>query len=90
MSWRRNPVNLKELPGSKWTAAVHRRGAKLFTVLDRVRDAEGAETEMVEIEAILTDRAPKLHRRELANREVWPIGRCRSGWGEERVEPDFR
>ena len=50
-----NPVNLKKLPGSKWTAVHPVNREKHFLVLDWVRDTEGKPTESVEVEAVLTN-----------------------------------
>jgi tryptophan-rich hypothetical protein len=70
----RNPINYKKLPGSKWTAALPVDRQKHFIVLDWVRDEDGAPTEMVEIEAVLTRQVRTIPWRELGDPESWHIG----------------
>ena len=70
----RNPVNRKKLAGSKWTAIRPVDRQKHFVVLDWVRDEDGAPTEMVEIEAILTRNVRTVHWRELGDPATWRIG----------------
>jgi len=74
MTRGRNPVNLKKLVGSKWTAVHPLDRQKHFIVLDWVRDEDGVPTEMVEIEAVLTRQVRTIHWRELGDSEVWHIG----------------
>ena len=74
MSGRRNPVNHKKLPGSKWTARRPVERQRHFIVLDWVRDEDGMPTDMIEIEAVLTGDVRTLHWRELVDPETWRIG----------------
>ena len=74
MSRRRNPVNFKKLPGSKWTAVQPVERQKHFAVLDWVRDDDGVPTGMIAVEAILTGAVRVMHWRELADPETWRIG----------------
>jgi tryptophan-rich hypothetical protein len=70
----RNPVNLKKLPNSKWTAAPPVNREKHFLVLDWVRDEAGRPTDHLVIEAILTNRVQQLHWRELEDPGRWRVG----------------
>jgi tryptophan-rich hypothetical protein len=70
----RNPINRKNVVGSKWTATRPGDRQKHFIVLDWVRDKDGVPTEMVEVEAILTRNVSTVHWRELKDHSVWRIG----------------
>jgi tryptophan-rich hypothetical protein len=69
-----NPVNLKKLPGSKWTAVAPANREKHFLVLDWVRDEAGEPTDHVVIEAILTNRLQEIHWRALGDPGRWQVG----------------
>jgi len=56
VSRRRNPVNHKKLPGSKWTAVRPVARQKHFVVLDWVRDDDGTPADTIEIEVRSTSR----------------------------------
>ena len=71
---RRNPVNRKKLPGSKWTALRPVDREKHFLVTDWVRDDDGLPTDEVRIEAILTNVEREIPWRELEDRDRWRIG----------------
>jgi tryptophan-rich hypothetical protein len=71
---QRNPVNLKKLPGSKWTAVRPVDREKHFLVLDWVRDDDGEPTGEILIEAILTNVVRTIPWRELEDRDRWRIG----------------
>ena len=70
----RNPVNRKKLPMSKWTAVSPVDREKHFLVVDWVRDDEGAPTDRLVIEAVLTQRMREIHWRELENSRSWRVG----------------
>lgn len=74
MTHDRNPVNLKKLPGSKWTATRPQKKEKHFLVLGWELDEEGNPTHRVELEAIFTGRVRLLGWRQLADRSNWLIG----------------
>jgi tryptophan-rich hypothetical protein len=69
-----NPVNHKKLPNSKWTAVRPVDREKHFIVLDWVRDDDGAPTDHLFIEAVLTNRTRRIHWRELERPESWRVG----------------
>ncbi|HSN54299.1 MAG TPA: TIGR02450 family Trp-rich protein [Candidatus Sulfomarinibacteraceae bacterium] len=69
-----NPVNLKKLPGSKWTAVAPVNREKHFLVLDWVRDEAGEPTDRVVIEAILTNRLQEICWRALGDPGRWQVG----------------
>jgi len=71
---RRNPVNRKKLPSSKWTAAHPVNREKHFLCLDWVRDDDGEPTDQVVLEAVLTNRLRTMHWRDLEDPERWRIG----------------
>jgi tryptophan-rich hypothetical protein len=71
---KRNPVNRKKLPNSKWTAVSPINREKHFLVLDWVRDEEGRPTDYLAIEAILTNVVREIHWRKLEDSEHWRIG----------------
>jgi tryptophan-rich hypothetical protein len=70
----RNPVNLKKLPGSKWSAVQPVNREKHFMVLDWVRDEDGEPTDHVLIEAVLTNVVREIFWRELEDTSKWRIG----------------
>ena len=70
----RNTVNRKKLPMSKWTAVSPVEREKHFLVVDWVRDEEGEPTELLSIEAVLTQRLRRIHWRELEDSGSWQIG----------------
>lgn len=69
-----NPVNRKKLPNSKWTAVRPVDREKHFIVLDWVRDDNGAPTDHLVLEAVLTNRVFETHWRELENARSWRVG----------------
>lgn len=71
---KRNPVNRKKLPNSKWTAVRPFDREKHFLVLDWVRDEDGLPTDAVQIEAVLTKVIRQVHWRELEDAVRWKIG----------------
>ncbi len=71
---KRNPVNRKKLPNSKWTAVRPVDREKHFLVLDWVRDEDGLPTDAVQIEAVLTKVIRQVHWRELEDAVRWKIG----------------
>ena len=70
----KNPVNLKKLPNSKWTAVTPSDREKHFLVLDWVRDDAGEPTDQVVLEAVLTNRLREIHWRDLEDSRSWRIG----------------
>jgi tryptophan-rich hypothetical protein len=72
----RNPVNLKKLPGSLWTAVRPSNREKHFIVIDWVRDEEDRPTASLIIEAVLTRSTREICWRELSDSTVWRIGWC--------------
>ena len=70
----RNPVNLKKLPMSKWTAVSPVDREKHFLVVDWVRDDDGVPTDRLVIEAVLTQRLREIHWRELEDSRSWRVG----------------
>ncbi len=70
----KNPVNLKKLPNSKWTAVNPADREKHFLVLDWVRDEAGEPTGQVVLEAVLTNRLSEIHWRDLEDPRRWRIG----------------
>jgi tryptophan-rich hypothetical protein len=74
MSSRRNPVNFKKLPGSKWTAARPQRKEKHFIVLDWERNEAGERTDRVVIEAVYSGVLRRIHWRQLGDPDRWLIG----------------
>ena len=70
----RNPVNRKKLPMSKWTAVSPVDREKHVFVVDWVRDDEGAPTDRLVIEAVLTQRLREIHWRELEDSRSWRVG----------------
>ena len=70
----RNPVNRKKLPMSKWTAVSPVDREKHFLVVDWVRDDDGAPTDRLVIEAVLTQRLREIHWRELEDSQSWQVG----------------
>ena len=70
----KNPVNVKKLPNSKWTAVRPLDREKHFLVLDWVRDDDGEPTEEVVLEAVLTNRLREIHWRDLEDPRSWRIG----------------
>ncbi len=70
----RNPVNRKKLPNSKWTAVSPVDREKHFLVVDWVRDDDGAPTDRLVIEAVLTQRLREIHWRELEDSRSWRVG----------------
>lgn len=69
-----NPVNRKKLPNSKWTAVRPVDREKHFIILDWVRDDDGAPTDHLVIEAVLTNRLRQIHWRELEDVRWWRVG----------------
>jgi len=74
MTRDRNPVNVKKLPGSKWTATHPERKEKHFIVLGWERDENGNATQRVEIEAVYTGAVRRLEWRQLADMKRWLVG----------------
>ena len=74
MSRDRNPVNLKKLPGSKWTAVQPVDREKHFVVLGWELDERGEPTDRVELEAVLTRAVRRIAWRKLRDRGQWLIG----------------
>jgi tryptophan-rich hypothetical protein len=72
----KNPVNLKKLPSSKWTAVEPVNREKHFLVLDWARDENGERTDHVVLEAIVTNRVREIHWRDLEDPSSWRIGWC--------------
>jgi tryptophan-rich hypothetical protein len=70
----RNPVNLKKLPMSKWTAVSPVDREKHFLVVDWVRNEEGEPTDRIVIEAVLTQRLRRIHWRALEDSRSWRVG----------------
>ena len=70
----RNPVNRKKLPMSKWTAVSPVDKEKHFLVVDWVRDDDGAPTDRLVIEAVLTQRLREIYWRELGDSRSWRVG----------------
>ena len=70
----KNPINLKKLPNSKWTAVTPSDREKHFLVLDWVRDDAGEPTDQVVLEAVLTNRLREIHWRDLEDSHSWRIG----------------
>jgi len=70
----KNPVNLKKLPNSKWTAVSPSEREKHFLVLDWVRDDAGDPTDRIVLEAVLTNRLRELRWRDLEDSRSWRIG----------------
>jgi tryptophan-rich hypothetical protein len=70
----KNPVNLKKLPNSKWTAVRPSNREKHFLVLDWVRDDAGEPTDQVVLEAVLTNRLREIHWRDLEDSRSWRVG----------------
>ena len=70
----RNPVNRKKLPMSKWTAVSPVDREKHFLVVDWVRDDDGAPTDRLVIEAVLTQRLREIYWRELGDSRSWRVG----------------
>lgn len=70
----KNPVNLKKLANSKWTAVRPVDREKHFLVLDWVRDDDGEPTERVVLEAVLTNRVREIHWRDLEDPRSWRVG----------------
>ena len=71
---KRNPVNRKKLPNSKWTAVAPINREKHFLVLDWVFDEDGVPTDEIQIEAVLTNVVRQIHWRELEDAARWKIG----------------
>ena len=69
-----NPVNRKKLPMSKWTAVTPMQKEKHFLVVDWVRDDDGAPTDRLVIEAVLTQRLREIYWRELGDSRSWRVG----------------
>ena len=69
-----NPVNLKKIVGSKWTAVLPENREKHFIVLDWERDENDQPTDRIQLEAILTGTVRLLHHKALAEQEEWLIG----------------
>lgn len=69
-----NPVNRKKLPNSKWTSVRPVKREKHFIVLDWVRDDDGNPTDLLVIEAVLTNRLRQIHWWELEDRQSWQVG----------------
>ncbi len=70
-----NPINLKKIAGSKWTAVSPSGREKHFLVLDWSRMSDGTRSsELVDLEAVLTRRVRSIPWRELADSAHWKIG----------------
>lgn len=74
MRSRRNPINKKKLPGSKWTAVEPVNRERHFVVVGWVADAEGRPTDRLLVEAVLNRRVREIHWRELGDASTWQIG----------------
>jgi tryptophan-rich hypothetical protein len=59
---------------SKWTAVSPVNREKHFLVVDRIRDDDGAPTDRLVIEAVLTQRLREIHWRELEDSRSWRVG----------------
>lgn len=59
---------------SKWTAVSPIDREKHFLVIDWVCDDEGAPTDRLVIEAVLTQRLREIHWRELEDSRLWRVG----------------
>jgi tryptophan-rich hypothetical protein len=71
---RRNPVNRKKLPGSKWTAVRPVNREKHFVVVGWVADDEGQPTDRLLVEAVLTRVVREVPWQELRDPATWRVG----------------